>query len=172
LGRAQVVCLSRADAISQPERDAIRQRVAKIAPRAGWCEAAHAASKLVNARGESQPLDFLANHRVAAFCGIGNPAGFRHTLTAAGCEPVAWREFPDHHAYAAADQSELITLAQSAKADMIVSTQKDLVKLPQGELGGLPLWAVAIEMKFLRGQEALELRLEEVLKQEQGKEVH
>jgi tetraacyldisaccharide 4'-kinase len=170
LGRAQVVCLSRADAISQLERDAVRERVARIAPQAAWCEAAHAASKLVNACGESQPLDILPKHRVAAFCGIGNPAGFRHTLTATGCEPVVWREFPDHHAYTIADHSELIMLAQNAKADVIVCTQKDLVKLPQRELDGMPLWAVAIEMKFLGGQEALEQRLDEVLKQEQGKE--
>jgi tetraacyldisaccharide 4'-kinase len=172
LGRAHVVCLSRADAISQLEREAIRERVAKVAPQAVWCEAAHAASNLVNARGDSQPLDFLANRRVAAFCGIGNPAGFRHTLIAAGCEAAAWREFPDHHPYTDADQLELVAIAQNANADVIVCTQKDLVKLAQHELGGLPLWAVAIEMKFLRGQEALEQRLEEVLRQERGKEEH
>ena len=172
LGRAQVVCLSRADAISQSERDAIRQRVAQIAPQAAWCEAAHAASKLVNARGESQPLDALSKHRVAAFCGIGNPAGFRHTLAAAGCEPVTWREFPDHHAFTSADQSELIALAQSSKADTLVCTQKDLVKLPQHELAGIPLWAVAIEMKFLRGQESFEQILEEVLRTARNREEH
>jgi tetraacyldisaccharide 4'-kinase len=170
LTRAQVVCLSRADAISQDDRDAIRKRVAQIAPKAAWCEAAHAASKITNSRGESQPLDYLARHRVAAFCGIGNPAGFRHTLSAAGCEPVAWSEFPDHHAFTAADQSELIAMAENSKADMIVCTQKDLVKLPQQDLGGVPLWAVAIEMKFLRGQEALEQKLEDVLRREQDKE--
>jgi tetraacyldisaccharide 4'-kinase len=164
LARAQVVCLSRADAISQPERETIRKRVAKIAPQAVWCEAAHAASKLTNSNGESQPLEFLANHRVVAFCGIGNPAGFRHTLSAAGCEPVAWREFPDHHAYTTADQSELISLAQSSNADTFVCTQKDLVKLPQQQLGRLPVWAVAIEMKFLRGQEELERILNGVVK--------
>src|SRR2546423_753028 len=81
-----------------------------------------------------QPLDALSNHRVVAFCGIGNPAGFRHTLAAAGCEPVAWREFPDHHAFTTADQADLIALAQSSKADTLVCTQKDLVKLPQQEL--------------------------------------
>jgi hypothetical protein len=36
------------------------------------------------------------------------------------------------------------------------------VKLPQHELGGVPLWAVAIEMKFLRGQETLERILDGV----------
>ncbi len=163
LGRAHAVCLSRADAISQAERDVIRQRVAQIAPQAVWCEAAHAANGLRNALGQSLPLEVLASQRVVAFCGIGNPAGFRHTLTGAGCEPVAWREFPDHHAYTAADQAEIIEVAKSSKADMIVCTQKDLVKLPQHELGGVPLWAVAIEMRFLRGQDALERLLDEVL---------
>jgi tetraacyldisaccharide 4'-kinase len=172
LRRASVVCLSRADAISQSERDSIRARVAKIAPEAAWCEAAHAASKLINARGESQPLEFLAGHRVAAFCGIGNPAGFRHTLTAAGCEPVAWQEFPDHHAYMSADQSKLVALAQNSKADIFVCTQKDLVKLPQHELGGTPLWAVSIETKFLAGKELLEQQLEKVLRRLQSREEH
>src|SRR6478752_9540801 len=65
LQRANVVCLSRADAISPSERETIRKRVADIAPQAAWCEAAHSASKLVNARGESQSLEFLARHRVA-----------------------------------------------------------------------------------------------------------
>jgi tetraacyldisaccharide 4'-kinase len=172
LQRANVVCLSRADAISPSERETIRKRVADIAPQAAWCEAAHSASKLVNARGESQSLEFLARHRVAAFCGIGNPAGFRHTLTAAGCEPVAWREFPDHHAYTAADQSKLVALARSSNADGCVCTQKDLVKLPQQQLGGIPLWAVVIEMKFLSGQEALEQKLDEVLQKARSREEH
>ena len=164
LQRANVVCLSRADAISQSERETIRKRVADIAPQAAWCEAAHAASKLVNARGESQPLEFLANHRVAAFCGIGNPAGFRHTLAAAGCEPVAWREFPDHHTFTSANQTELIATAKNSKADAFVCTQKDLVKLTQAELGGVPVWAVAIEMKFLRGQNSFEHAVDDALR--------
>ena len=172
LARAQVVCLSRADAISQQERDNVRQRVAQIAPHAAWCEAAHVASRLVNSRGESQPLDHLASRRVAAFCGIGNPAGFRHTLTAAACEPVAWREFPDHHAYTSVDQAELVTMATNFNADSIVCTQKDLVKLPQQKLGGVPLWAVSIEMEFLVGKELLDQQLERVLRRAKRGEEH
>lgn len=166
LARAGVVCLSRADAISKYERDAIRQRVSRIAPNAAWCEAAHSASKLVNTHGESQPLEFLAGHRVAAFCGIGNPAGFRHTLTAAGCEPVVWREFPDHYAFTTSDQAELATMAKAANAEVLVCTQKDLVKLQRAELDGLPLWAVSIEIKFLAGQESLEKQVDDVLTNE------
>ena len=82
-------------------RAAIRDRVAKLAPQAAWCEVVHAPSGLVNSRGQTQPLDVLRGRRVAAFCGLGNPAGFRRTLESTGCEIVVWREFPDHHAYLA-----------------------------------------------------------------------
>jgi tetraacyldisaccharide 4'-kinase len=163
LRRAHAVCLSRADAVTEPQREKVRQRVAEIAPKVVWCEAAHAASKLVNSRGETQPLDILTTRRVAAFCGIGNPAGFRHTLAHIGCEPVAQREFADHHAYTAADESDLAAMAQAAKAETIVCTQKDLVKLQTHEIGGIPLWAVSIEMQFLRGQELLEQLIDRIV---------
>jgi tetraacyldisaccharide 4'-kinase len=163
LRRANLICLSRADVISLPQRDAIRKRVATIAPRAAWCEAAHMACRLVNARGQSQPLEALAGHRVAAFCGIGNPAGFRHTLAATRCDPVAWREYPDHHAYTSVDRSDLIELALGTQAGTFVCTQKDLVKLRSHELGNVPLWAVAIEMQFLRGQESLERMVDDLI---------
>lgn len=170
LRRAHVVCLSRADAISASEREAIRKRVAQIAPHTLWCEAAHAANRLVDSRGESQPLENLRQHRVAAFCGVGNPVGFRHTLAAAHCEPVVWREFPDHHPYTPADQTELVTLAKNANAEMLVCTQKDLVKLQLPMLNGIPLWAVNIEMKFLAGQQLLEEQLDQVFRRK--KEEH
>jgi tetraacyldisaccharide 4'-kinase len=166
LRRAHVVCLSRADAISAAEREAIHQRVAQIAPNAEWCELAHAATKLVNSRGESRPLQSLAGHRVAAFCGIGNPAGFRHTATTIGCDLVAWREFPDHYAYTQPDITALSNTALETKSEAIVCTQKDLVKLRQHQIGNVPLWAVNIEIQFLRGQESLERMLEQVMRRE------
>jgi tetraacyldisaccharide 4'-kinase len=162
LRRADFVCLSRADAISAAERETIRQRVAKIAPGSTWCELAHVASHLVNASGASQPLPQLIDKRVAAFCAIGNPAGFRHTLSTTGCEVVAWREFPDHHVFTPAELASLDEAATASDAQLILCTQKDLVKAPQEKLGNIPLWAVAIEMQFLTGQQALEQRIESI----------
>jgi tetraacyldisaccharide 4'-kinase len=159
LRRAHVVCLSRADAVSTTERDLIRRRVMALAPQAVWCECTHAASGLVDAGGGSVPLAQLTGRRAAAFCGIGNPAGFRHTLAATGCEIVAWREFPDHHAFAAADVAQLVAMTNSCDADVIVCTQKDLVKLRRDELAGRPLRAIAIDTQFLVGREELEARV-------------
>jgi tetraacyldisaccharide 4'-kinase len=163
LQRAQVICLSRADVVSAGERDAIRRRVADVSPQATWCELIHAASGLVNSTNESLPLKALAVRRVLAFCGIGNPAGFRHTLSTTGCEIVAWRAFPDHHNYSASDLAALSEMANDCRAELVVCTQKDLVKIRQQDIAGVPLWAVAIEMQFLVGQASVEMLLERVV---------
>jgi tetraacyldisaccharide 4'-kinase len=162
LRRADVVCLTRADVLAPSVREAIRHRVAEIAPRATWCELTHAPSGLLAAAGGRQSLETLRGRRVAAFCGIGNPAGFRHTLAAAGCEVVGWREFPDHHSFSQADIAELADSAERTGADLVVCTHKDLVKLNRDQLGERPLWAVTIEIAFITGQEALADALQRV----------
>jgi tetraacyldisaccharide 4'-kinase len=163
LRRAGVVCLTRSDLVDENGRTAIRRRVAELAPHAAWCEAAHAPHSLLNSIGESQPLSELAGRRVAAFCGIGNPAAFRHALATAGANVVSWREFPDHHAYTAADQADLTSVAVAANAELILCTHKDLVKLPVAQLGEKPLWALTIEMQILAGADVLEMALAKVM---------
>jgi tetraacyldisaccharide 4'-kinase len=156
LARADVVCLSRADLVTPAERAAIRERVARLAPQAAWCEVIHAPSGLINVAGQTQPLDVLRGRRVAAFCGLGNPAGFRHTLESTSCEIVAWREFADHHAFAAADVQSIGEMAAISRAELAICTHKDLVKLPHPQIGECPLWAVTVDLQFLAGQETLE----------------
>jgi tetraacyldisaccharide 4'-kinase len=162
LRRAHIVVLSRADMLDPAGRDAVRRRAEELCPRGAWCEVEHRPAALLAPGGAHQPLDDARHARVAAFCGIGNPAGFRHTLAATGCSIVAWREFPDHHAYVPADLSALTDVAQTSQAELIACTQKDLVKIQQPRLGNLPLWAVAIEMQFLTAREDLEHALERV----------
>lgn len=164
LARAQVVCLSRADAISPSIRESIRRRVADIAPSAIWCELAHVATTLRNAAGSIEQLETARGKRIAAFCAIGNPAGFRHTLSTVGCEVVAWREFPDHHIFSAADLDAVEDEARRCIAELVLCTQKDLVKVPRDALGDIPLWAVTIEMKFLAGQASMEDRLQQFIR--------
>jgi tetraacyldisaccharide 4'-kinase len=121
-------------------------------------------SGILNSEGASKPLELLRGKRVAAFCAIGNPAGFRHTLASVGCEVVAWREFADHHIFSDRELAELETVARNCKADCLVCTQKDLVKILKKPLGDVPLWAVTIEIQFLSGQEKLEAMLERIAK--------
>jgi tetraacyldisaccharide 4'-kinase len=175
LGRADIVALSRADVLAPDQRAEIRRQVRRHAPRAQWLELAHAPRGLValgppklggRARPLNEvrplsvgPLDALAGQRVLAFCGIGNPAGFRHTLAACNCQVAEFLEFPDHHAYTAGDLDRLSAAAQRVDAAALVCTEKDLVKLAVDRLGERPLWAVRIGLEILAGREALEARL-------------
>ena len=109
LGRADVVVLSRADMLDASARQTIRERVAQLAPASVWSEVNHTPQHLLNHQGELQSLDSLAGKKIAVFCGIGNPAGFRHTLDSLKVNIVSWREFPDHHQYTQADVESLAT---------------------------------------------------------------
>ncbi|MEX0712245.1 MAG: tetraacyldisaccharide 4'-kinase [Pirellulales bacterium] len=159
LARADVVALSRADLVDQSQRSRIRAQVHRFAPRADWLELSHAPRRLVSADGRQQPLESLAGRPVAAFCGIGNPAGFRHTLQRCDYRLADFREYPDHHAYQRDDVQDLAQWAQQLEVDALVCTCKDLVKLGIDQLGSKPLWALSIELELLAGQAELEARL-------------
>lgn len=155
LRRAGVVVLSRADMLDAARRAAVRSRVEKISPQAAWCEVEHRPAALLTSDGTRESLDAIKSQTIAAFCGIGNPAGFRHTLQRLGCRVAAWREFPDHHAYTREDVAAIAELARGSQASLIVCTRKDLVKLRVPTIGAAPLRAVAVELSFLAGEDAL-----------------
>jgi tetraacyldisaccharide 4'-kinase len=163
LRRADVVVLSRADLVPPARRQAIRRTVAQYAPQAGWAEVVHAPQGLSNARGQHGTLASLTGIPVAAFCGVGNPAGFQGTLANLGYRIIALREFADHYGYAKADIESLIAWANGLEIAAVVCTAKDLVKLDIDRLGNRPLWAVTIAVNFLAGQELLERKLAEAV---------
>ncbi len=163
LRRADAVLLTRADLLSPPQREQLRCEAARFAPQALWAEVAHAPRALRSASGVERSIASLGGQRIAAFCGLGNPAGFRHTLDVCDYHVADFREFADHYRYSPADIDSLTRWAEGLDIAAVISTQKDLVKLGRERLGRLPLWAVTIALEFLAGQEALEAKLGELL---------
>jgi tetraacyldisaccharide 4'-kinase len=164
LRRAQLVALSRADLLDAAAREAIRRQVAQLAPQAAWAEAAHQPRCLRACAGRQASLDQLAGQPVAAFCGLGNPAGFRRTLAGCGYRLAGFQAFPDHHVYGPRDVEQLTAWAEGLDVAAVLCTHKDLVKLNLERLGRRPLWAVEIEWEILAGRERLERLLEGVLR--------
>lgn len=161
LGRADVVALSRADMLSPPERQTIRRRVETYAPHAAWLELAHSPQSLLSFGREEATLESLHGRRVLAFCGLGNPAGFFHTLAGCGYEVAQFREFPDHYRYTVGDIENLGALAKRLDVAAVVCTQKDLVKLGVDRVGDHRLWAVRIGLAVLSGRSEFEALLDE-----------
>jgi tetraacyldisaccharide 4'-kinase len=164
LARAGAVVLTRCDLVAPEALACLRDQVGRLAPGVPVAETTHRPVAWVNTEHATRPLDALRGRPAAAFCGIGNPEGFRRTLQGAGLEVVAWRAFPDHHAYTRADVEDLRSWArQQATECVVVTTQKDLVKLPLTRIGERELWALRIQLHFRAGQELLDRRLKEVL---------
>ena len=165
LARADIVALSRSDMVDAARREAIRNKVRQYAPRAIWLEMAHRPRRLLSAAGETTPLDTLAGRSVAGFAGIGNPAGFQHTLAECGYRVQAFRELPDHHVY---DRRSIETLARWTDSldgiEAAITTHKDLVKINAERLGRHSLWALTVELEILAGHEELEAKLRPLAK--------
>jgi len=151
LRRAGVVVLSRADLITPAERAAIRSTAESAAGPLHWVEARHAPLCLVDDQGITSPFDQLNDMAVAAFCGIGNPEGFRRTVAPLFRKLLDLRIFPDHHNYSAADVLGLERWANGLGANLVLTTQKDLVKLRASVLGLAPLRALRIGLEVTEG---------------------
>lgn len=159
LRRADVVLLSRADLISPEERDAIKGRVLGIAPEVVWGEIEHVPEKTLSLSGVESDVAELSGKKVFAFCGIGNPGAFRNTLNRCGAEVVELAVFPDHHRYSTEELERLIESASVRECDRILCTMKDFVKIDRNRFAGTPLAALAIEIRFLAGEDAFRSRL-------------
>jgi len=104
--------------------------------------------------GRSESLSAFRSRPVIAFCGLGNPAGFRTTLNNLGYRLQDFRTFADHHNYTRDDIDELRRWAEATPTDAIVlTTQKDWVKIRLPELSGRPLAALRIGLQ-LTGEES------------------
>ncbi len=152
LGRADVIALSRADLVTSDRRQQIQEEVHRFAPSATWIELAHRPSCLMNSSGNEFPIDDFADRPVAAFCGIGNPEGFRQTLENCDLRVAQFREFPDHHAYSDEAIQSLTDWATTNKPEALNCTHKDLVKIALDQLGGVPLFALSIAIGFVNGR--------------------
>jgi tetraacyldisaccharide 4'-kinase len=162
LWRADVILLTRCDQVSASELDAIRAELFRWRGTAECVTVRFAPRRLRNAAGEIRPLSELSSRRCLPFCGIGNPDGFRRTLAELKvC--AAPMIFPDHHHYQPGDFQRLAQRAETAHAEWFVTTQKDLVKIPQADIAQRPVWAIEIGAEIVSGAELLDHALAQTL---------
>ncbi|MFA6234638.1 MAG: tetraacyldisaccharide 4'-kinase, partial [Bacteroidota bacterium] len=83
---------------------------------------------------EALPLDALGKSPLGSFCGIGNPDGFRRTLTHLHAEVKISRDYPDHFWFRKEDLVELRKLGQGSGVAAWITTEKDAMRLMDEEL--------------------------------------
>jgi tetraacyldisaccharide 4'-kinase len=79
--------------------------------------------------GKLRPFKDLEGKRVVAFCGIADPASFFNSAEASGVPLVSTLALPDHTIYGLREMEALGRLKQQFRADCLITTAKDAVKL-------------------------------------------
>ncbi|MDB5173375.1 MAG: lpxK [Phycisphaerales bacterium] len=157
LARAGAVVITHADRAGEAQLGQIETRVRRHNPTAPIYRAIHALTGLRT--GDAAPfsppdraLDDLRARRFFAFCGLGNPDVLHRQLESFGRSYAGHRWFADHHHYTAQDLADLRALATSEGADVLVTTEKDWVKVAElaGAQNGQPaIWRIDVEIQFL-----------------------
>lgn len=151
--RANYVFLTK----SNGRRDAeLESLIGRFNPQADIIECAHRPQYLqrcdrdpAGAEGR-EPLSWLKGRRVIAFSGIATPESFEKFLRDLGAVVVGRERFLDHYRYQKADLARLLELAARERAECLVTTEKDAVRLP-AQAGGLPIYYLRLEIEILRG---------------------
>ena len=81
---------------------------------------------------------------VFAVAGIARPERFFSDLTSAGWRVVGTMRFRDHHQFGARDVENIAAAARSAASAIVLTTEKDVVRLAECDLTGLPVAAVPL----------------------------
>jgi tetraacyldisaccharide 4'-kinase len=160
LDRADIIVLTRCDQVDKSMLDRIREQVAQLTRNKPVVQTVHGPMDLISNSGSVVGVNNLAGRPIAAFCGIGNPQAFRRTLTDLGAVVKTWQVFPDHQNYTSRDLDWLHGwVTRQCSECRIVTTQKDLVKLRDKQLGNRPLWALRIGLRVIAGKEAFDRRI-------------
>jgi tetraacyldisaccharide 4'-kinase len=135
--REPVTALKRADIIlltgSSPEENRRGEPPAPLEPfLRGFPNLFYSYHKplaIVSGKEELLPLDWLKGKNIYAFAGIGTPQSFRRTIESLGACLTGFFTFPDHHVFTAEDIVAIRKEAEELQAAIILTTEKDGVRL-------------------------------------------
>jgi tetraacyldisaccharide 4'-kinase len=151
LRRANYIFLTKSNGRRDPELEAV---IARYKPDADLIECVHRPQylqRLEAAEGGREPLTWLKGRRVFAFCGIATPESFEKFLRDLGAVLVGRERFLDHYRYTREDLAELAAAAVRERADCLVTTEKDAVRMVAWPGLALPVYYLRLEIEIIRG---------------------
>jgi len=154
LSRASYVFLTKSEV--EPELELL-QTIRKYNKKAEIIRCVHKPKFFKEINGEQiKPLDLLREAYVGVFCGIASPRGFEQLILRMSGEMRFRRRFLDHYRYEVEELDRLFLQAKNAGADIMVTTEKDAVRIPLGYKPIIPLYYVRMEIEIIEGFEDFE----------------
>lgn len=111
------------------------------------------ASHLVSQNCVLLPVDALKGNSIVAVSALARPEPFHALLTEKGANVIKSLSWTDHHWYTDDDMQSIENAA--INASMIITTEKDLVKMKPSDRLAEKLYALRIETKWLGAQPSL-----------------
>jgi tetraacyldisaccharide 4'-kinase len=164
LGRADLMVISRSDLVAKPQIEALESRLSRLAPDASRAACTHRPSNPTDVRGR---VCRRAGRRAILVAAVGNPNSFVATAKQAGFEPLESIWFPDHHTYTDRDITRIRDVAERTSHDVILTTEKDDVKLSTLDLSRIePVRVLPIDIAFTGdGESVLTSCIDKVLEE-------
>ena len=183
LDRADIFLFTRSDRSSQLIRESLADSIRRYNKKAPIVESIHHAKEFVEItdwyKGIQQnplPLEELKGKKVIVFSAIGNPLSFEQNVSGCGLDIVEAIRYPDHHDYDTMEMQYIDERARELKADALITTGKDAVKIPAEFIyhnREIPLYVMNMDIMITRNEEAFDRKLKEtvetVLKQSNRK---
>ena len=109
---------------------------------------------------EKIDLSFLYDREIISLCAIGDPGYFEETLEKLGAKIKKRLRFPDHYPF---HKKEIEPLLKNTvrKKEIIVTTEKDYLKIPESIKNIFPIYFLEVKIKFYEGEEKLWEKLKE-----------
>lgn len=156
LKRADLILITRSDMVEREKLEALKGEVQRYHSQAMIFETSHQPKRiwsLTEKKAISQsPISLPEVH---LFCGLGNPAGFFNTANQMGFSVTGCTVFPDHYFYKKNDLEKLTQQAKAEQAKVLVTSEKDGVKLEKLLETEIPIWQIEIEVSFGKDEENL-----------------
>jgi len=138
---------------------ALMKRIRHYNRTAEVIECAHKPLHLQNVfSGEQLPLEALRDAFVGSLCAIAAPQSFEDALRKLGAHVDLAKSYIDHHYYTEAELISFIKRCIRRDLAMIVTTEKDSVRMPRladAELK-VPIYFLRVEIEILSGHESWE----------------
>ena len=154
LKRASYVFLTKSDGRRDEELEELIQRhnpgvdVIECAHRPQYLQRLGLPPDVVEGR---LPLSALRGQRVGAFSGIAVPESFEAFVRELGASIVFTRRFLDHYRFNYEDFVSIFSEGLEKKVEMIVTTEKDAVRIPADLPCPVPVYYLRLEIEIIRG---------------------
>ena len=173
LNRADMFLFTKSDQSSQLTRTSLAENIRQYNTEAPIVESIHHPKEFVEIadwyKGIQQnplPLEELKGKKVMVFSAIGNPSSFEQNVSGCNLDIVEAIRYPDHHDYGMLEMQYIAERASTLKADALITTGKDAVKIPTEFIyfnRDIPLYVMNMDIMITRNEEIFDRKLKETV---------